>query len=343
MARILRQVTVARDGWHNGFTDVQYWQDCYWVSYRKGMAHATMDGEAVVSVSTDRTRFREAARVKVRGDNRDPKLFPINGDRVAMRIPSWIGGYQSQHLHQYITFSDDGFNYEKPVRILDPGQWLWRIRERDGLYYGLVQELTQSKRDPEKKQHNLVLMTSTDLLQWDLHCRIGDDAVSLNESDIVWRGDGEAWIVARSTVPPSYSFFCSAPPPWKEWEITRLDAMIHAAIMLEHEGELYVTGRSSPELEGVTTFPFLSQSSLGLWRVTRGAVEPVLRIPATGDCSYPGLIKDPEGRICLSYYSQHAYDMGVVPRPCRLKADRTQASGEILNADDVYFAELELP
>ena len=46
MARVLRQVTVVRDGWHNGFTDLQYWQGCYWVSYRKGTAHASADGEA---------------------------------------------------------------------------------------------------------------------------------------------------------------------------------------------------------------------------------------------------------------------------------------------------------
>ena len=49
MARVLRQTTVARDGLHNGFTDVQYWQSLYWVGYRKGRGHATLDGEAVVS------------------------------------------------------------------------------------------------------------------------------------------------------------------------------------------------------------------------------------------------------------------------------------------------------
>ena len=35
----------------------------------------------------------------------------------------------------------------------------------------------------------------------------------------------------------------------------------------------------------------------GAWRLRgqarpRGAVEPVIHIPATGDCSYPGLIRD---------------------------------------------------
>ena len=47
---------------HNAFTDLQYWQGNYWVGYRKGAGHISMDGEAVISVSADRRRFREVAR-----------------------------------------------------------------------------------------------------------------------------------------------------------------------------------------------------------------------------------------------------------------------------------------
>ncbi|MHB0934782.1 MAG: hypothetical protein ACYDCO_06420 [Armatimonadota bacterium] len=43
MPKVLRQATVIRDGWHNAFTDLQFWQGCYWVSYRKGAAHTSMD------------------------------------------------------------------------------------------------------------------------------------------------------------------------------------------------------------------------------------------------------------------------------------------------------------
>ncbi len=77
--------------------------------------------------------------------------------------------------------------------------------------------------------------------------------------------------------------------------------------------------------------------------MTRGAVEPVLRIPATGDCAYPGFIKDPDGRICLTYYSQHAYHSGVIAPPFRLEPDEPWDKGQLLTPDDVYFAELELP
>lgn len=339
MARILRQVTVVRDGMHNGFTDLQYWQGCHWVSYRKGAGHASMDGEAVVSVSADRTRFREVARIHMPGDNRDPKLLPMGENRIAMYFPSWLRGANARELQHYITFSDNGYDWERPSPILPPGMWLWRVRRHDDRYYGLIQNLT-GNWDAEIMPHQLDLAVSDDLLEWEIIARVGDE-YGLNESDIHWHDDGEAWIVARSVAKPQGSFFCSAEPPYTDWHVTELAPMVHAPIFVHHEGALYVAGRSLPSVEGDAAFPF-SSASLGIWRVRRGALEPVLRIPATGDCSYPGMIKDPEGRICLSYYSQHAYHMGVVPPPSRVEP-HADTGASLLAADDVYFAELDLP
>ncbi len=331
MNQIIRQSTVIRDGYHNAFTGLQYWQSLYWVSYRKGSGHISMDGEVIVSVSSDRSRFREIARVKLYGDNRDPKLFPISKDRIAMTIPTWEGNYESQSLRQYITFSEDGYNWGKPQRILEDGEWLWRIREHNGNYYGLVTELG-TKADGSR-QHNLVLKTSNDLLKWKTLSRIGSSEEALSESDIYFQSDGTAWIVARSSKEPGYSYFCSSADPYSDWDIQPLGAMIHAPIILEHNKSLYVTGRSNPSIEGISDFP--SPASLGIWKLTHNKIESVLRIPAMGDCSYPGFIKDPEGRICLTYYSQHAYCMGVVD-------DHTLSKDPSKNPNDVYFAEIEL-
>ena len=47
------------------------------------------------------------------------------------------------------------------------------------------------------------------------------------------------------------------------------------------------------------------------------------------------MIEDPEGRICISYYSQHAYHMGVLPLPSRFQP-HPDDTAELLAADDVY-------
>ncbi len=343
MPKIVRLTTVVRDGMHNAFTDLKHWQGNYWVGYRKGAAHVSMDGEAVVAVSSDRQRFRETAHLKMRGDCRDPKLLPIDDHHMAAYFPSWTegagrrwgdeNGAERRTLQQYITFTENGYDWEKPQPILEPQKWLWRIRRHDGLYYGLIQDLTGDWSNGNKP-HQLELAVSKDLHEWKHRAYVGGE-LGLNESDIYWHDDGEAWIVAR-TVKSSErvgSYFACASPPYTDWEVTPLFPMIHAPIFIEDGNSLYVAGRSRPAHEGDAAFPF-EGSSLSVWEVDRAKVTSVLRLPAIGDCSYPGLIKDPEGRVCMSYYSQHAYHYGVVDQPTGIGIGKAVA--------DVYFAELEL-
>lgn len=332
MSSTVRTTTVIRDGFHNGFTDLQEWQSLYWVSYRKGSGHMTFDGQAVLSVSTDRRRFREAARIKLPGDNRDPKLFAMSPDKLAMTIPTWEGEHKANKLNQYITFSNDGFNWEKPQRILKTGQWLWRIREHNNLYYGLVECLKNLSSGP--LDHQLELMTSTDLLNWKHLANVGPADWRLNESDIHFQPDGSAWLVARAQGLGGHSVFGKAQQPYDKWETQSLGVMIHAPIILDHNNQLYVAGRSAPESEGIVGFP--SNHSLGIWKLNEASVQPTLRIPATGDCSYPGLIKDSQGNICLTYYSQHAYDLGVI------ETGLPDDTSKMHKPADVYLAELDL-
>jgi hypothetical protein len=347
MASIRRQVTVVRDGYHNAFTDMVYWQDCYWVSYRKGTSHISMDGEVCLSVSEDRTRFREAARIKIPGDNRDPKLVVMTDGRLAMIFPTWVGGARNRHLQQFVSFSEDGFNWDKPVQIMEPHWWLWRVVEHGGRYYGAAYTY-RDRHTGEDNVRSQEFVVSDDLLAWEVLGQTGPEP--LGEAGFHFQPDGEVWMIARCTLPRTApAFFCSSRPPYKDWESTQLDAMIHSPVTLEHNGVLYVAGRRHAPQEGDVTFPFTAPYSLGIWRVERGRVEPVLRIPATGDCAYPGFIKDPAGRICLSYYSQHAYRMGVVSEAL---LNSEEAPDTIRNyqgepntqpQNDVYFAELELP
>ncbi len=343
MAEIVRQTTVARDGMHNAFTDLQYWQGNYWVGYRKGTSHASMDGEAVVAVSNDRQRFREVAHLKMPGDCRDPKLLPIDKNLMAAYFPSWPDGAHKRwtdeegvvrrNLQQYISFTRNGYDWEPIKPILEPRNWLWRIRPHEGRYYGLIQNLTGDWSNGNKP-HELNLAVSDDLLEWETIARIGE-GLGLNESDIHFCPDGEAWIVSRTAKSDEKvgSYFAASTLPYDEWEVQPMYPIVHAPVFLHHEDSLYVAGRAPTRPEN-EVFRFCSR--FALWCVERGKIEPVLHIPAVGDCSYPGMIKDPEGRICMSYYSQHAYKMGVIEPPADTEGDLKGS------AADVYFLELDL-
>lgn len=340
MAKIIRQTTVIRDGSHNGFTDLQYWRHQYWVSYRKASSHASTDSEAAISISPDRKNFREVVRYKLPGygDNRDPKLFPLSEDTLAMTIPFWVGGYEHRKIEQYILFSQNGFQWGEPIKILNPGDWLWRIREHEGLYYGLVERITPFPEKGRKHRHNLFIATSKDLIHWEEHCQVGDPALELSESDIHFNSDGTAWIVAR-TRERNQSYFCYSKAPYKEWKTSALNTLIHAPIFLKHEGRLFVSGRNKLLLENGNVSPFQpSVYGLAIWELTFGKVNPILMIPSAMDCSYPGLIKDPDGRICISYYSQLAYFSGIIDHENVFEEHTINSA----LPNDVFFAELEL-
>ncbi len=346
MARIIRQNTVIRDGWHNAFTDLAYWQGHFLVSYRKGGGHISRDGEAVVAVSPDGHRFREVGNVKINGDTRDPKLVPMTEDRIAMILPTWVGGVRSSvdgvesRLEQYVTFSDNGFDWEKPQRTSnDPNRWLWRARKVGEKFLGLEYGW---EGDKSKGRRYLMLVESDDMISWKPISQIGEDHGRLGESDLFVHEDGEMWVVSRSAEDgkESRSYFLSAKPPYTDWEMTQLDCLIQSPIILEHKGRLFVSGRRSASIENDDLFPFLSRKSLGVWQLDRGKVKPVMHIPATGDCAYPGLIEH-NNKVYMSYYSQHAYDMGVVDYKFSRDVDPPK-DGKPLSMADVYFAILNL-
>jgi len=331
MPRVLNHLTVVRDGKHNAFTSLVWWNGAYWLAYRKGERHADPTGQVCLCVSADRRHWREAARLKVPGDSRDPFLVVTNDNQLAILFPNAPDQADGEPvIEQWIAFSHNGYDWQTPRRILDPRHHLFRVRRHDELYYGL-----DCYR--EKTLRRLELWTSPDLMQWTRICQVGADDAGLNESDIIFRPDGEAWIVSRAMTPSLHSWFSSAKPPYTDWRVESLGVRIQAPSILEHDGRVYVAGRSVPRLLGETTWPF--GQSLYVWELGRGRVTPVLRLPTGGDSTYPGFIKDPEGRLCISYYSQHAYCFGVLP-PFNAEVAELPQNATVA---DIFFAELELP
>ena len=347
MARVKSITTVTRDGMHNAFTDLIHWQGAYWIVYRKGSHHSSPDSWIAVASSFDRRRFVEVGHVRVPGDNRDAKLVPTDGGkRLAMVFPSRdrlraaVGRDKPGKLRLYVAFSDDGHNWQTPTEIEPgrPNQWLWRVRQHDGVYYGLSYGPGDHGRW-EDKQHWLALLRSDDLLQWQHLAWVNADGPLMNECDLTIRDDGRMWILGRSARDTGCCAFASAAPPYTDWSIKLIPPRIEAPVLLEHGGALYAAGRCWPHEAGNPMYHFGDEQTLGLFGVEFETVRPILHLPANGDCSYPGLIADPDGRVCMSYYSSHAYFDGTHDPPRTLDPDQP-ASKQIA---DIYFAELELP
>ena len=329
MVRIAWQRRVAYDGWHNAFTDLCRWRDSYWLVYRRGSTHVSPDGGIVVLRSVDLERWHEVTVLKTLGDDRDPKLCPTT-DRLYVYFGTWLPrpeGWPDERfgpLISHVSSTDDGVKWSDPVPLYERNVWLWRIRVHDDTLYCAA----YGWEDPRHKEQSfLELLVSKDGVSWEKHCRIADIEDQPDESDLLFRLDGELWCITRSTRKPDHSLFYISNPPYRVWERVDLGVTIHAPVICESQGKVFVAGRRR------TDAPWIPQTTplgnTGLFLVKRGAVEPILAFPSDGDAAYPGMVSPEAGRLIISYYSQHAYRSGVI-------------QGISPHASDVYVAEIIL-
>lgn len=336
MPRILDHRTIIRDGKHNGFPSLTYWCGQYWVAFRSADRHHFSPGSLMrVFASEDRRRWHPAANVKIHtdGDNRDPTIMAF-GDQLALMFVVVHPDGDDMLTRQYVAFSNNGYDWGEPRRILGDRDHIFRTREYDGAQYGV------NIHRASRTQSDISLVKSDNLVDWDTVAPIGDGDMQLNETDLIFRPDGELWIVGRTRRTPDHAMFGVAKPPYTQWEMSELNQVVHAPLMMDVDGEVFMCGRCMPREHGDTTWPF--GATLGVWRVTRGEAELIMRVPAVRDSSYAGWLTDPAGRVCMAYYSQHAYYLGVVEPFGALVWEDGSGPEQRGFASDIFFAELDL-
>lgn len=361
MAKIIWQRTVVRDGWHNMNTDLCFWHDCYWLVYSQRAAHVSPDGTTIILRSVDLERWQPVACMNTGRDDRDPKLLATE-DRLYVYFFRCdfvdIDDTLRQIGYSYVSSTTDGSNWSKPEQIQKKNYWLWRIRTHNGTFYS-----------PEKGGE---LLSSTDCVNWTKIARIPtepDDKLDplnphsgsrevnhmpcrfINESDVIFRPDGELWCVSRTAREPDDSILYFSRPPYTKWEWVDLKTRIHCPVLCENKGKVYVAGRRD------TAAPWVPQSSpagnTGVFLLDKEGVSPVVAVPSDGDAAYPGLISRTPGRLLMCYYSQHAYAGGVV-KPKRHNLDYLQewlekdknypfARAVLMSGpNDIFIAEIDL-
>jgi hypothetical protein len=133
-------VSVARiwdGGAHNAFTDLIRWRDRWYCTFREGDGHVGGDGRIRVLVSTDGEAWTAAALIGEAGiDLRDPKLSITPDDRLMIVAGGSVyEGTRNLGRQPRVMFSSDGTTWGPPQRVLEEGDWLWRLTWHDGRAY----------------------------------------------------------------------------------------------------------------------------------------------------------------------------------------------------------------
>lgn len=347
--KILWHGTVVRDGLHNMGPHIIRWRNMYLIGIRKAEWHfGSANGAIHILGSADRRRWRDIARLKLDGDNRDSEFIIAPDGRLAVTwvaMPSVADSSRPWGTVPYIAFTDDGYNWSKPEPILSPTHHLFNIKPFEGRYYGL-----NCRRWPNpdgSRGRALQLCVSDDLINWQTISQIGPDELGMNEAAIWFDGQKRAHVIARTEREPvGLAVYATAAAPYDDWHLQDFPLVLHCPRVIDSKNGPLLSARHFPAKEGDATWPF--GASLGLWRVRLGAdfacrLEMLLRLPATGDSSYSSMMRDVTGNLLLTYYSQHAYHWGVLPPFAGKVATETMNFGEndlAPCANDIYLAEL---
>jgi hypothetical protein len=186
-------------------------------------------------------------------------------------------------------FSRDGRDWTAPKRVLEEGDWLWRVTWHDGKAYG-VSYGNKGDNDPD---WTLKLFVSADGVSYDLVTHL-DVPGRPNETTLRVLPDGEMVALVRREAGDKFGWIGTSRPPYTRWSWAATKNGIGGPNFLRlPDGSLWAAGRSYPG--GAKTV---------LARMTRENYEPVLTLPSGGDTSYPGLVWH-DGLLWMSYYSSH--------------------------------------
>ncbi len=288
---------VSTEGDHNAFTDLVKWKGMYYLCYRHGEGHVSMDGEIHVLRSPDMRAWEPAGIVRTLGDDRDPH-FTATPDRLFLYFGTWDlrhsegdGPPERWRVRSHVAHTNTGTDWSKVKALYEPEFWMWRVRYFDGVFYSAA--YTAVRPTPSFRETRL--LRSEDGLTWQYVSTVTNEHMA-GESDFWLEADGSMSLITRTE---GNAYYYRSDPALAEWRGTPLSGMVHAPVTVPWKGGRIVAGRDRDGERSVTR----------LWNFRDGVLSPLLTLPSGGDTSYAGLLLEKhEGRtnpaLYVSWYSQ---------------------------------------
>ncbi len=287
---------------HNAFTDLARFDGRWFCTFRESEAHVGGNGRIRVLTSRDGERWESAALLSEDGiDLRDPKLSVTPDNRLMLVMGGSV--YEGKKLvgrQPRVAFSKDGRTWTAPRRVLEEGDWLWRVTWHKGHAYGI--SYRQAKPDSlatnTPPEWTVTLVESRDGLAFRPMAKL-EVPGRPNEATVRFlkNGDGVALVRREGPGEDRAAWIGRSSPPYADWQWHPAGMQIGGPnFVVLPGGEMIASGRHyGDKTTGNRTF---------VGRMALGGVKPELILPSGGDCSYPGMVWH-GGLLWLSYYSSH--------------------------------------
>ena len=287
---LLSVILVWDRGPHNAFTDLARLNNRWFLAFREGAAHVSPDGKIRVLSSVDGEVWSPWAELSHPvADLRDPKLA-VTPDRRLMLTAAGAMHPPSDARHKtFVWFSTEGRDWTPVQMIGEPDLWLWRVTWYQRKAYGMGYS-TDGKESFVRPYFSPNGRDFQPLA--DAALREG----SPNETSILFANDDTALCLVRREAGTKTAMLGRSRPPYRGWQWTDLGARIGGPHMIRlPDGRIVAAGR---------LYDGQQRTSLCWLDLETNSLVEFLKLPSSGDGSYPGLVWH-DDQLWVSYYSSH--------------------------------------
>jgi hypothetical protein len=295
-------------GQHNAFTDLIRFKNKFYCSFREGDSHVGRNGGKVrILSSADGKKWQSAALLKIDGvDLRDPKLSVTPDEKIMVIMAGTTHDTNNvvEELYPMVSYSDGtGKSFSLPEKsILDPAihpskDWIWRVAWHKGIGYGIDYQLKENGRDRsllKKDAWVLYLMKTSNGKDFKEVSKL--DVLDLpNESTVRFDKNDKAYVLIRREAGDKMGVLAESNFPYNDWKYNKLDFRLGGPNFIFLNKQKLVIGTRI--YETVTSTGILVTD-------LKGKVLKTIKLPGSGDTSYPGMLIYDE-QLWVSYYSSH--------------------------------------
>lgn len=303
-------------GEHNAFTDLIWWHNNWWCTFRESAGHVGGDGKIRVLISPDGGKWDSAALVEEKDiDLRDPKFSVTPDDRLMIVCGGsvYLGTKDIKGKQPRVIFSRDGHKWTNPQRISEEGEWLWRASWHNGTVYS-VSPRTASYQNgqpaaPKSGEEWYVnLFKSPDGLKWELVSPLPVPGRP-NETTVRVLANGDMLAMVRREAGNKMGWFGVARAPFTQWTWHESNYRFGGPNFIQLPNGVIVAGSRDytqlPDPNGRSNDTSKKARTMLAW-VKPGtyALDPFVILPSAGDNSYTGLVWR-DDVLWVSYYSTH--------------------------------------
>jgi hypothetical protein len=277
---------------HNAFTDLLWHKDRWYCVFREGKAHVSPDGALRVITSEDGQKWESLALVESsKYDLRDAKIAVTPSGQLMLNGAGMIADADVRYYSMSWFSDDDGKTWDDGHQIGDPGFWLWRAHWHDGKVYSMGYN---TQRDRTKR--TMKFYRSEGGRKFETLVNSVSSPNGCGEDKILFMKDGSALCLLRHETGNKLAQLGTAQPPYTDWKWRDLNARIGGPNMIQlPDGRILAVTRL---YDGGT------RTSLSWLDPDTAKLTEVLKLPSSGDTSYPGMVL--KGDILwISYYSSH--------------------------------------